>query len=225
MTKVGDALLKGRRRITLTTSGTFTAPVTGCYKVVVIGGGGGGGGCSTSSGSVGSAAGGGGGGGWAEFYVNLTAGQQVSYTVGAGGAAAVPTGYGGNGGDSWFGSYASASGGSGGENASDTRPAASGQKGGSGNLIDNTITGTIGKGTSGAHASLSAGGNPPLIRPGFGGASYFGGGAWAGTSTNAGTAGTLAGEGGSGGCITGVYGGVAGGAGAAGAIVIDCQES
>lgn len=103
------------RRV-VTTTGTYTAPVTGWYKATVIGGGGGGGkgganlatgggtgglqGGSTVFGSVtvsggsggggGAGSGGGGGGGAAGAvavgYLRFTAGQAVSVSVGAGGS-------------------------------------------------------------------------------------------------------------------------------------------
>lgn len=103
-------------RTVLTTSGTWTAPVTGWYKVTCIGGGGAGGnggitgtygglsgtqGGTTSFGSLVSANGGhsgagggrtsGGGGGAAgeviTEYKYIISGTQISYTIGAGGVA------------------------------------------------------------------------------------------------------------------------------------------
>jgi hypothetical protein len=100
------------KRVILTTSGTFTAPVTGWYRVTIIGAGGGGGRGGTSSvGGTGglaggassfdgiSALGGGGGGGGAKagagagggagmitiVYLYLIAGQSYNAVVGAGG--------------------------------------------------------------------------------------------------------------------------------------------
>jgi hypothetical protein len=97
-----------------TESGIFTVPVSGIYKITCIGGGGGGSykgqggrgggqGASTSFGSLLSAIGGSGGGGAAANsgggggqagivaynYFDLTAGQQVICTIGAGGAGGV----------------------------------------------------------------------------------------------------------------------------------------
>ena len=66
------------------TSGTFTAPYTGNYKITLKGGGGGGGGASTSNRVSGS---GGGEGGTIIFYTILTQGQSYSYVIGAGGSA------------------------------------------------------------------------------------------------------------------------------------------
>lgn len=73
------------RRDVITTSGTYTAPVTGWYRIVVKGGGGGGyGGAYNSSGyAVGLS--GGGEGGTTIGYEKMTAGQTASVVVGAGG--------------------------------------------------------------------------------------------------------------------------------------------
>lgn len=71
---------------TFTSSGSFTAPVTGMYKITLQGGGGGGG-SSSNDANFGIRGGGGGGqGGYAEFYASLTAGTSYSYTIGAGGS-------------------------------------------------------------------------------------------------------------------------------------------
>lgn len=72
---------------TFTSSGTFTAPITGLYKITLQGGGGGGGGvCTQDWGYRGG--GGGGEGGHGVFYESLTAGTTYSFTVGAGGTPA-----------------------------------------------------------------------------------------------------------------------------------------
>jgi hypothetical protein len=92
-----------------TSSGTFTAPKTGKYKVTVTGGGGNGGYYPTSG-----KASGGGFGGTAIKYVSLTKGDSVTVTIGAGGAAYSPSGgqNGNPGGTSSFGAHCSATGGS-----------------------------------------------------------------------------------------------------------------
>lgn len=69
------------KRDVITTSGTYTAPVTGWYKITVKGGGGGGSGGYTSR-----AGGGGAEGGTYIGYHKLTAGETVTCVVGAGGA-------------------------------------------------------------------------------------------------------------------------------------------
>lgn len=69
----------------ITTSGTYTAPVTGWYKITLKGGGAGGRGGGYDSGhSYGGA--GGGEGGTTIRYASLTAGSSVSITIGAGGS-------------------------------------------------------------------------------------------------------------------------------------------
>lgn len=101
-----------------TSSGTFTAPKAGVYKITVVGGG-------ASSGRTGLSgsgwfyiAGAGGPGGTAVKYVTLTKGQVVPVTVGAGGAIPGPStsiygNTGTQGGTSSFGSMVSATGGNG----------------------------------------------------------------------------------------------------------------
>jgi microcystin-dependent protein len=93
-------------RDVITTSGTYTAPVTGLYKITVKGGGGGGqgGGQGSSSGLGGN---GGGEGGTTIAYERLEIGDTATVIVGAGGTGgAKATGVitagtpGGNGGDS-----------------------------------------------------------------------------------------------------------------------------
>lgn len=87
-------------RDVITTSGTYTAPVTGLYKITVKGGGGGGqGGYYTSSVCYGGE--GGGEGGTTIVYEKLVAGDTVSVVIGAGGAGgAAQSGAGSNGGNS-----------------------------------------------------------------------------------------------------------------------------
>ena len=72
---------------TVTTSGTYTAPVTGWYKVTMIGGGGGGGASYYNSTDVTNSVGGGGGGsgGITTAYTYLATGATLTVTIGAGG--------------------------------------------------------------------------------------------------------------------------------------------
>lgn len=65
-------------------SGSYTAPRTGVYRITLKGGGGGGGGAQTDRYATGGA---GGEGGTVIFYVTLTKNQSYAYTIGAGGAA------------------------------------------------------------------------------------------------------------------------------------------
>lgn len=69
------------------TSGNYTAPVTGTFRITLKGGGGGGGPLSsTTTCSCGT---GGGEGGTLTFYETLVKNQSYAYTIGAGGAAGV----------------------------------------------------------------------------------------------------------------------------------------
>lgn len=70
---------------TYQTSGSFTAPVTGLYRITIVGGGGGGGGCGTDARGIHRSGGAGGSGGRLEFYEKLTAGTSYAFVIGAGG--------------------------------------------------------------------------------------------------------------------------------------------
>lgn len=101
------------------TSGTFTAPRSGIYRVTLKAGGGGGSGAYTSKKFGG---GGGGEGGTLVFYTKLIKGNNYSYVIGAGGAAgenqaSASAPEGGNGGASSFNAAYNISGGEGGKNA------------------------------------------------------------------------------------------------------------
>lgn len=89
------------KRDVITTSGIYTAPVTGWYRITVKGGGGGGtGGIHSGTNYVISGRGGGEGGTTIGFE-KLTAGDTAAVVVGAGGAGGADSGgVGGNGGDS-----------------------------------------------------------------------------------------------------------------------------
>lgn len=80
-------------RDVITTSGTYTAPVTGWYRVTAKGGGGAG----ARVGIQGEGGGGGGEGGTTIVYVSMTAGDTATVVIGAGGTAT--TSAGNNGGD------------------------------------------------------------------------------------------------------------------------------
>lgn len=71
------------------TSGSYTAPYTGVYRITLKGGGGSGATVDSSALTGGS---GGGEGGLVIFFATLTAGTSYSYTIGAGGAAVSATG-------------------------------------------------------------------------------------------------------------------------------------
>ena len=163
-----------------TSSGTFTAPFTGKYKVTVVGGGG-----SSARSASGHACGGGGGGGLAKKVVDLTKGDTVTVTVGAGGLQ--PTGsvdIQGNAGEtSSFGTHCSATGGSGGNYSSTSY--ASGGTGGTG--FDGDINLFGGKGgfslsTTGANRGYNVSFTSLFEPYGQGGSAQFGSGT--GTARN-----------------------------------------
>jgi hypothetical protein len=170
------------KRVKITTSGTFTAPVSGWYKFTIKGAGGGGSGSGYSSGvNWGGAAGGEGGTTFA--YEKMTAGDTATITVGAGGTGGAAGGSSGNlgtpgnkGGDSSVivnsVSY-TAGGGGGGTN----NPGSWNTNGGSGDVI----------GCGGDYGSYG----PTNIRGmgGAGGGSNGGGGAYAYGNSNKGGAG------------------------------------
>ena len=86
-------------RDVITTSGTYTAPVTGWYKITAKGGGGGGAGSTDSSSNGHISASGGGEGGTTLVYEHLNAGDTVMVVIGAGGAGGVAGASGVAGGD------------------------------------------------------------------------------------------------------------------------------
>lgn len=81
------------------TSGSYTAPYTGVYRITLKGGGGGGGGQGANMYSSG---GGGGEGGTLTFYTQLAKNQSYAYTVGAGGLAGANSAAGDTGGTTGF---------------------------------------------------------------------------------------------------------------------------
>ena len=70
----------------ITTSGTYTAPVTGWYKITLKGGGGGGQGANVDAGNFVRGGSGGGEGGVTIAYKFMDAGETALITIGAGGA-------------------------------------------------------------------------------------------------------------------------------------------
>lgn len=110
-----------------TSSGTFTVPSSGKFKVTIIGGGGGGG---SPSGSNQLKSGGGGGATVIKWYTGVSVGTSCTVTIGSGGAAGTSGSAGSPGGSSSFtGSGVTtltANGGSGGTNSQLTSASASG---------------------------------------------------------------------------------------------------
>jgi hypothetical protein len=155
-----------------TSSGTFTAPYPGTYKVTVTGGGGSGGNYGIETNGEGGG-GGGGGGGTAIKWVNLSLNQAVTVTVGSGGAACASTynatSNGNAGGTSSFGSYCSATGGYGGT-----------MSGGGGGTGSNGEMNLSGESTMIPPSNTSTNGPVSII----GGSSYWGGGSSYGAGSN-----------------------------------------
>lgn len=218
---VNGFLDQGKSIQEYTTAGTFTftAPKTGKYKVTVIGGGGGGGGAKNSA-TIYAAGGGGGGGGHAIKYVNLTAGQNVTVTVGSGGNGGIGAVAGSNGSASSFGAYCSATGGGGG-NYGDGSTATNNYYGVGGIPGGGTGGDINGYGSNGYiptitnPTSLTTGGNS-----GPGGSSYLSGGA--ATANNGNGLNGILGSGGSGAdATTSVIGTYTGGNGGVGTIIIE----
>ena len=79
-------------RDVITTSGTYTAPVTGWYKITVKGGGGGGANGAIGSGPLYVTGGGGGEGGTTIGFEYMTAEQAASVVIGAGGGVSTDGG-------------------------------------------------------------------------------------------------------------------------------------
>lgn len=197
-----------RNAITITSPGPgmFTVPdlVTWIYVELVGGGGGGHGGGGKTW-----ASGGGGAGGYSAKWIRVTPGQQIAYTVGAGGPGSddTPETYAPNGGTTSFGPYLQATGGGGG------RGGAGGCNGGaSGVGSGGQVNYTGGNGGDGNNINGS-------VQAGAGGTSAFGGGGRTGTigTDHAVIDGAAPGSGGGGIWGPGV---VIGGNGAPGAIVI-----
>jgi hypothetical protein len=186
-------------------SGTFVLPngVT-TVRVYAVGGGGGGGYHNTLPSGGGGAAGSSNG-----IVGNLTPGQSISVTVGAGGAVLTTYGIGNAGGVSSFGSYLGGNGGSGGGGGTTAYFANSGGAGGTG--FGGQVNNTGSYGTDSIVVACRGG---------------DGGGPGNGRGTSAGEAGISAygfgGGGGGGGCSTGSSPvGYAGGAGGPGLVVVE----
>jgi hypothetical protein len=120
-----------------TSSGTFTAPKTGIYKVICTGGGG------SQGSTTGYVVGAGGAGGTAIKWVSLSKDDAVTVTIGAAGTPVTGTNSGNTGGTSSFGSHCSATGGAGGSGSSGS--SASGGNGGTASSGDINLNGGYGE--------------------------------------------------------------------------------
>lgn len=219
-------------------AGTYT-PTSGMKYCLVIstGAGGGGGGADTdgTNGTVSVGAGGGAGGTCIEVFDAATIGSSQALSVGAGGTAGSDTGGdGAAGGNTTFGGgpLHTANGGSGGlGNLGTTTATAMSRTGAAGGGASNGTINISGGGGGAAMAGATDGTTLALsfAQSGFGGISFWGGGARArvnsaatiNTSTSAaGNTGEAPGCGGSGAICQDTTTGAAGGAGAAGIIVV-----
>ncbi|HQT63921.1 MAG: hypothetical protein B7Z75_03935 [Acidocella sp. 20-57-95] len=180
-----------------TSTGTFTVPngVTS-VRVRVLGGGASSGYHSTMPG-----AGGGAGGEAYGIINNLTPGQAIAVTVGAGGAALTSPGVGNSGGTSSFGTFMSATGGVGGSGGTAVEFSLSGGAGGIGTGGQVNRGGSYGSDSIVVACRGGDGGGPGNGRgssgptPGLSATGYGGGGGGGGTTTSGTLAGSLGGAG------------------------------
>ncbi|MBV5334711.1 MAG: hypothetical protein JZU49_02775 [Sulfuricurvum sp.] len=207
-----------------TASGTFTVPV-GVTKLMVYsahaGAGGGGGGLATKKGSTNLGGNGGGGGASVFSYpiiVPVSAGQNITVTIGAGGAGGAQGGTGGAGGVTYFGSYkfeGYANGGAAGANGQTSLSNVNSIGGGGGG--GGTYYGIGGGGGAGGSAGGAGGTATKGIFPCYSEAT---GGVVSTSGGIGGTGGTSnAVNGNNGGAYSGLNGG-SGGAGGAGKVIV-----
>jgi hypothetical protein len=178
----------------ITTSGTYTAPVTGLYKITIKGGGGGGGaGLHTSNSNSGG--GGGGEGGTTIKYVMMTAGNTANVVIGAGGSGGTTSNHiGTDGGNSTVtigvNTYTGGGGGAGREYSPGVGGSGTvnGCAGGSGGHIPSSLTITGGSG--------GGAGGGAIVSASEGSAGVYGGGGGGGScAQSAGRAGGAGGNG------------------------------
>ncbi len=211
--QLNNRTLKGSQ--TFTSSGTFTAQVTGYHYFSGCAGGGAGGGslAGTTTGVIVAAAGGGGAGQSTLYNAQLlTAGQTVAITIGAGGTPNVGAN-GGSGGNTVVGTLFTLTGGSGGIIGAGgvSSSAYAGGPGGSGSPAggsgSDTIGSYVGQSGSGGSGPFGGGGNQQrgaasqaltgLAAGGFGaggggaGGSYGGGTTWSASAGGAGSPGLM----------------------------------
>lgn len=176
-------------RDVITTSGTYTAPITGLYKITVKGGGGGGGGgYHTSTTAFGGA--GGGEGGTTIGFVMMTIGNSATVVVGAGGTGGAASGNGVDGGSSTVtidSTTLTAGGGEGGYTGSQHY---SGSNGGNGDIVgapgqngSSAYTAQIGGGAGGGNGGAGGYNGNDIGVNGVNGGGGSGGGAIYGTGS------------------------------------------
>lgn len=198
--------------ITTPGAGTYTVPA-GVFELASITAYGAGGGGAGAVEDAAGGSGGGGGGSAIKATVAVTPGQQISYTVGAGGAAGGVGEVGSAGGTTTFGASASATGGAGGGISGDPGGAA-----GEGTVGDTLASGSAG-GTGSTSGTFSGGGGGNAATGGgTGGAAGADGGE---PGQAGGVAGVAPGGGGGGGSHNIIANPEGGGVGAAGSIIIE----
>ncbi|MFT8597718.1 glycine-rich domain-containing protein [Acetobacter orientalis] len=189
----------------ITESTTWIVPENVFRVHVRLCGGGGGGGAGYNANTAG---GGGGAGGCGEGLYDVSPGQQVIITIGAGGAGATGTTDAGAGGTTSFGTFLTATGGGGGQSASNSTISIA-----SGGYVGGSVGGVVFGGQPGYPASYNPSGGGYFSGPG--GASLFGGGG--SETTKQGSSPTFGfGGGGSGGANQN-----GGGAGSSGIVVLE----
>ncbi|SQC34205.1 glycine-rich domain-containing protein [Kluyvera cryocrescens] len=158
LSKLGLRDVAHSQMTTYLTAGTFTFTVPdGVYRIKcrVIGGGGGAGGSASAK-----SGGGGGAGGYAEGWIDVTPGQTITITVGAGGQGGTAGNFGVSGGLSSVGGFMSASGGAYGDAGGGGTGAGGFGGAGTGGSVnsvgsdgsDGTTTGAVGAGAGGGSA-------------------------------------------------------------------------
>ena len=190
----------------ITTSGTYTAPVSGWYKITIKGAGGGGGGGATN-GTLARGGGGGGEGATKYAYKYITQGASVLVTIGAGGT-------GGAGNPASTTPSPGSSGGTSAVNVGDGAINAYGGGGGTGGGGQGAQSGNIG-GASGGNTNPAVNGR---VYGNSGGGS--GGGAGGNYNTN-GTSASYGGGGGGGGAAASPVSASAGGKGGNGFVIFE----
>jgi len=193
-----DQIPAFNKRDVIITSGSYTAPVTGWYKITVKGGGGGGGG-GNSTVSQGTGGAGGGEGGTSIGFEHMTAGQNATVIIGAGGSGgAAGAGTGSDGGDSTVTVNANTYTGGGGGGAGNMNAIgnATSGKGGTGTIVgesggstivsyNSAMTGAQGGGAGGAVSVLLSGVPADGVNGGGGAGgsgTYNNGGSYAGSA-------------------------------------------
>jgi hypothetical protein len=167
-------------RDVITTSGTYTAPVTGLYKITVKGGGGGGSGAWAIAQNTKRTGTGGGEGGTTIGYEKMTAGQTASVVIGAGGSGGAVGAVGTTGGNSQVdvnGITLSATGGHNGGEAiggSGGDGTIGGADGGAGQLVASSYTTMMLAGGLGGGNGTGKGGSGGNWGPGSGGTALSG---------------------------------------------------